>query len=180
MSTEAHFTSIEQTRRSKEAMISGNQKLTTHSRHRGPDRRRGCEPWRLCMSLSGASRWRQINMRLPRFLAISAGWRAGFVGHVGSSHSHARRSGRRYQTSFTRHIACEHGMVYVHSAVVRTTETVVIHSSGGTYLQRRSISTKRPHVVISTRGPYLQPAPATWGATTARCRVAESNCGVWR
>ena len=24
-----------------------------------------------------------------------------------------------------------------------------------------------------------EPAPSTWGATTARCRVAESNYGVW-
>ena len=67
-------------------------------------------------------------MRSPRFLATSAAWRVGFIGPVGSSHTHGTRSGRRYQISFTRHFACEHGVVDVHSVAVRTTETMVIHT----------------------------------------------------
>ena len=136
-------------------------------------------PRRLWLSFQTPADCRQINMRSPRFLAISAAWRVGFIGPVGSFHSHGTRSGRRYQISFTRHFACEHGVMDVHSVVVRTTETMAIHSNTVAYRQRRYLSTKRPHVVISMRGPCLQPAPATWGTTTARCRVAESNCGVW-
>ena len=67
-------------------------------------------------------------MRSPRFLATSAAWRVGFIGPVGSSQTHGTRSGRRYQISFTRNFAREHGVVDVHSAVVRTTETMVIHT----------------------------------------------------
>ena len=71
-------------------------------------------------------------MRSPRFLAISAAWRVGFIGPVGPFHSHGTRSGRRYQISFTRHFACEHGVMDVHSAVVRTTETMpILFEHGG-------------------------------------------------
>ena len=118
-------------------------------------------------------------MRSPRFLATSAAWRVGFIGPVGSSHT---RPGRRYQISFTRHFACEHGVVDVHSAVVRTTGTMVIHSVGRTRREPPEKTTERSiglSIVLffTTRGPLLS-APATWGRATARCRVAEANCSV--
>ena len=139
----------------------------------------GGRPRRLWLSLSGFMCLLGVGKNELRFLAMPAASELVFIGPVGSSHSHGTRSGRRYQISFTRHSACEHGVMDVHSVVVRTTETMAIHSNTVAYRQRRYLSTKRPHVVISMRGPCLQPAPATWGTTTARCRVAESNCGVW-
>ena len=105
-------------------------------------------------------------MRSPRFLATSAAWHVGFIGPVGSSHTHSTRSGRRYQISFTRHFACEHGVVDVHSSVVRTTETMVIHSVGRTRREPPGKTTKRSIVFFTTRGPLLLSAPATWGRAT--------------
>ena len=113
-------------------------------------------------------------MRSPRFLATSAAWRVGFIGPVGSSHTHGTRSGRRYQISFTRHFACEHGVVDVHSAVVRTTETMVIHTDMVTYHQRRYLSTKRGIVFVAMRALGSWAAPATCGSKRTGCRIAES------
>ena len=54
-----------------------------------------------------------------------------------------------------------------------------MHSSSLCRGENHEMMTKRIYVFATMRGPCLQPAPATWGTTTARCRVAESNCGVW-
>ena len=90
-------------------------------------------------------------MRELRFLAMPAASELVFIGPVGSSHSHGTLSGRRYQISFTRHSACEHGVMDVHSVVVRTTETMAIHSNTVAYRQRRYLSTKRGSVFTSMR-----------------------------
>ena len=82
-------------------------------------------------------------MRELRFLAMPAASELVFIGPVGSSHSHGTLSGRRYQISFTRHSACEHGVMDVHSVVVRTTDAMVIHSAGSTYRERPKIQNKR-------------------------------------
>ena len=78
-----------------------------------------------------------------RFLAMPAASELVFIGPVGSSHSHGTLSGRRYQISFTTHSACEHGVMDVHSVVVRTTDAMVIHSAGSTYRERPKIQNKR-------------------------------------
>ena len=139
----------------------------------------GGRPRRLWLSLSGFMCLLGICLRELRFLAVPVASKLVFTGPVGSSHSHARRSGRRLNPNHNTPDACVHGVVDVHSAVVRTTETMVIHSSSLCRGENHEMMTKRIYVFATMRGPCLQPAPATWGTTTARCRVAESNCGVW-
>ena len=77
----------------------------------------------------------------------------GLSAQLGSSHTHGTRSSRRYQIiPFTRHFAwCEYGAVDVHSAVVKTTQTMAIHSNTAEYHQRRYLSTKREIEVTSMR-----------------------------
>ena len=117
-------------------------------------------------------------MRSPRFLAISAAWRVGLVGPVGSSHLHGTRSGRRYQISFTRHIACAHGVVDVHSAVVRSTETMAIHSNTVAYRQRRYLSTKMKIVFTSMRVLVLCWLQRPGANRQVTSWIAASKCGV--
>ena len=100
-------------------------------------------PRRLWLSLSGFMCLLGVGMRELRFLAMPAASELVFIGPVGSSHSHGTLSGRRYQISFTTHSACEHGVMDVHSVVVRTTDAMVIHSAGSTYRERPKIQNKR-------------------------------------
>ena len=90
-------------------------------------------------------------MRTPRFPAIPVASEMVFIGPVGSSLAHRRRSGRRLNLNHNSLTACVHGVVNVCSAVVRTTETMVIHWECGTYHQRRYLSTKREIEVTSMR-----------------------------
>ena len=104
---------------SKEALEAPNENFTSTTQNSrpcgagGPDEAPGCGARRLWLSLSGTRCCAGIRMRTPRFPAIPAASQMVFIGPVGSSHSHARRSGRRCPISFTRHIACEHGVVVV-------------------------------------------------------------------
>ena len=97
-----------------------------------------------------------------------------FTGPVGSSHSHARRSGRRLNPNHNTPDACVHGVVDVHSAVVRTTKTMAIHTNMVTYHQRRYLSTKRGSVFVAMRALGSWAAPTTCGRKRAGCRIAES------
>ena len=55
----------------------------------------------------------------------------------------ARRSGRRLNLNHNSLIACVHGVMDVHSVVVRTTETMAIHSSSLCRGERHEMMTKR-------------------------------------
>ena len=54
-----------------------------------------------------------------------------FIGPVGSSHSHWRRSGRRLNLNHNTPGACEHGVVDVRGVVVRTTDYAILGGHGG-------------------------------------------------
>ena len=80
-------------------------------------------------------------MRAPRFPAIPVASEMVFIGPVGSSLAHRRRSGRRLNLNRYLLIACVHGTVKMCSVVVRTMETMVIHREcGTTYRQRRYLA----------------------------------------
>ena len=112
-------------------------------------------PRRLWLSLSGFMCLLGICLRELRFLAVPVASKLVFTGPVGSSHSHARRSGRRLNPNHNTPDACVHGVVDVHSAVVRTTETMAIHANTVAYRQRRCLSTKMKIVFVEMRALIL-------------------------
>ena len=117
-------------------------------------------------------------MRELRFLAMPAASELVFIGPVGSSHSHARRSGRRLNPNHNTPDACVHGVVDVHSAVVRTTETMAIHSSSLCRGENHEMMTKRKIVFATMRVLVLGQLQRPGIERTRVDRLAESNCGV--
>ena len=111
----------------------------------------GGRPRRLWLSLSGFMCLLWIGLRELRFLAVPVSSTLLFTGPVGSSHSHARRSGRRFNPNHNTPDACVHGVVDVHSAVVRTTETMAIHSSSLCRGENHEMMTKRKIVFVAMR-----------------------------
>ena len=119
-----------------------------------------------------------ICLRELRFLAVPVASKLVFTGPVGSSHSHARRSGRRLNPNHNTPDACVHGVVDVHSAVVRTTETMVIHSSSLCRGENHEMMTKRIYVFATMRvlvlGQLQRPETertrgAGWQSQTVAC-----------
>ena len=102
-----------------------------------------------------------------------------FIGPIGSSHLHARRSGRRLNLNQKAPVAFVYGVVRVHCVVVRTTEMIAIHSSGVTCRQRRYLSTKRKIVLTSMRALVLWQLRRPAANRQVKSRLAASDCGVW-
>ena len=94
-------------------------------------------------------------MREPRFLAIPAASELVFIGPVGSSHSHARRSGRRLNLNHKAPIARVYDVVRVRCVVVRTTEIMAIHSTSLWRGENHEMITKRKIVFTSMRALVL-------------------------
>ena len=138
----------------------------------------GGRPRRLWLSLSGFMCLLGIGMRELRFLAMPAASELVFIGPVGSSHSHARRSGRRLNPNHNTPDACVHGVVDVHSAVVRTTETMAIHSSSLCRGENHEMMTKRKIVFATMRVLVLGQLQRPGTERTRVDRLAESKCGV--
>ena len=138
----------------------------------------GGRPRRLWLSLSGFMCLLGIGMRELRFLAVPAASKLVFTGPVGSSHSHARRSGRRLNPNHNTPDACVHGVVDVHSAVVRTTETMVIHSSSLCRGENHEMMTKRKYVFATMRVLVLGQLQRPETERTRGSKMSESQCGV--
>ena len=112
-------------------------------------------PRRLWLSLSGSMSQLGIKKRARRFPAMPVAWRACFIGPVGSSHLHARGSGRQLEVNLVGALRELHGAISKRSVVVRTTEMMAIHLRAMAYRQRRKKTTKRETAFTSMRALVL-------------------------